>query len=95
MKRYAKTLLVSLVLLIAVFAVVVAIRQDRYTTGHAQGYLTGYTLGCRDADAGAEQNAQDLAISIDPYEFGSSRWKGFMNGFPEGYADGIRAAGNT
>ncbi len=95
MKRYAKTLLVSLALLIAVFAAVAAIRQDRYATGRAQGYLTGYTLGCRDGDAGAEQNAQDLAISIDPYKFGSSRWKGFMNGFPEGYADGVRAADNT
>lgn len=95
MKRYAKTLLVSLVLLVAVLVAVVAVRQDRYATARAQGYLTGYTLGRQDGEATRETDAQELALSVAPYEFGSSRWKGFMVGFPEGYAAGLQSDTNN
>ena len=64
------------------------IREVNYDHGKEQGYLIGYSIGHTDKANGEEQDSQELAGSIVPYEFGNAKWKGFMMGFPEGYLDG-------
>jgi hypothetical protein len=86
----AAVLLAAAVLLVAGF---LWARQENYDAGKAQGYLTGYSIGYTDGVGGREQNSQLLAGEMAPYRYGNSRWKGFMIGFPQGYGDGLSAAG--
>ena len=77
---------------VAVIAAFFAVKESNYNYGKDQGYLTGYSIGHTDKRSGEMQNSQKLAGSIVPYETGTSKWKGFMMGFPDGYADGYDGA---
>lgn len=57
--------------------------------GHAHGYTTGYSIGYTDFLNGKAQNALKVAGEIVPYEPGTAKWKYFIMGFDEGYADGL------
>lgn len=58
-------------------------------TGHAHGYTCGYSIGYTDFLNGKNQDGLKLAGQIVPYEPGSGKWKYFIMGFEEGYADGL------
>lgn len=81
--------------LVAVCSVVIVaislffiIREANYDYGKEQGYLIGYSIGHTDRSNSEQQDSQELAGKIAPYEFGNAKWKGFMMGFSEGYSDG-------
>ena len=64
-------------------------RELERETGHAHGYTTGYSIGYTDFLNGRAQNALKVAGEIVPYEPGTGKWKYFIMGFDEGYADGL------
>ena len=64
-------------------------RELEREAGHAHGYTTGYSIGYTDFLNGKAQNALKVAGEIVPYEPGTGKWKYFIMGFDEGYADGL------
>lgn len=88
MKKKAIGLVAVCLVVIAAISSFFIIREANYDYGKEQGYLIGYSIGHTDQANGEQQDSQELAGSIAPYEFGNAKWKGFMMGFPEGYADG-------
>lgn len=88
MKKKAIGLVAVCLVVIAAISSFFIIREANYDYGKEQGYLIGYSIGHTDQANGEQQDSQELAGNIAPYEFGNAKWKGFMMGFPEGYADG-------
>ena len=84
----AVLVLIALAVVLGVSAFMNQRQQDR-EMGHAHGYTAGYSIGYTDFLNGNAQNAQLLAGEIVPYETGSGKWKYFIMGFDEGYADGL------
>jgi len=87
--------ILTAVLVLIVLAVVLGVtgflnqRELDREEGHAHGYTAGYSIGYTDFLHGTAQNALKLAGQIVPYEPGSGKWKYFIMGFDEGYADGL------
>ena len=83
------------ILILLVLAIVLGItgflnqRELDRETGHAHGYTTGYSIGYTDFLNGKAQNTLKVAGQIVPYEPGTGKWKYFIMGFDEGYADGL------
>ena len=81
---------VSCLLLVLAAAAFLLVRKGHYDYGREQGYLMGYAMGYADRNGTVKQNGQELAGRAAPFAVGSSRWKGFMIGFPEGYSAGCK-----
>lgn len=82
-------------LILLVLAIVLGVtgflnqRELEREEGTAHGYTAGYSIGDADYLNGREQNAQKLAGEIVPYTPGTGKWKFFIMGFTEGYAQGL------
>ena len=89
MKKIVTGILLGCLLIAAAGLFWMNVRQAQYDYGREQGYLMGYSIAYTDKCRGETQNSQLLAGRIVPFEFGNSKWKGFMMGFPEGYSEGL------
>lgn len=89
MKKKAIGLAALCLAVVAALSALFIVREANYDYGKEQGYLVGHAIGRTDRADGEEQDSQELAGGIVPYEFGTAQWKGFMMGFPEGYSDGF------
>lgn len=88
MKKKTTALIVTVIILSVLVFAIFHLRNVSYSEGEELGYLLGYNLGYTDALHNKEQDSQLLAGEIVPYEYGNSKWKGFIMAFPEGYDNG-------
>ena len=90
MKKKGKVVLALCLALVVAVSAFFVVRKANYNHGKELGYLTGYSMGRTDHAADAvKADAQTLGSVVVPYEFGSSKWKGFVMAFPTGYEDGF------
>ena len=82
--KYIKKFVFSIIIAAIVITCFWGIRQCSYDTGKDNGYIAGYAMGYGNSIYSTIQNSQILAKNVCPYDFGSSKWKGFMMGFPAG-----------
>lgn len=94
MKKKVFSIVVVCIVAVAIISAFFNIRKANYNYGREQGYLIGYCIGHADKANGEEQNSQELAGNIVPFEFGNAKWKGFMIGFADGYSDGFTGMDN-
>ena len=64
------------------------IAKVNYNQSKEQGYFVGYSIGRTDKATGVKADDAVLATIVAPYEFGTSKWSGFVWGFEKGYHDG-------
>lgn len=94
LKVKKKTVLIVLafVLLLTLLLGFKLTRKINFETGREQGYSMGYAAGHEDGTRGEERDFQIIAQEANPYQFGNSKWKGFMRGFDQGYSEGMSTA---
>lgn len=80
-----KRFICSVIIVAIVITCFFGAKKLNYNTGKDNGYIAGYTIGYNDFQHKTSHNSQFLAQNVCPYIFGSSKWSGFMMGFPTGY----------
>lgn len=83
--KHIKKFIFPLIIVVIVITCFWGVRKCNYDTGKDNGYIAGYAIGYDDSLHNTSENSQILAQNVCPYDFGSSKWKGFMMGFPVGY----------
>jgi hypothetical protein len=83
--KYIKKIIFPIIIVVIAITCFWGIRKYNYDTGKDNGYIAGYAIGYGDPLHSTSRNSQILAKDVCPYDFGSSKWKGFMMGFPAGY----------
>ena len=89
MKKMGKVVLALCLALVVAVSAFYVVGKVNYNHGKELGYLTGYSMGRTDQATGVTADPGTLGHVVVPYEFGSSKWKGFVMAFPTGYEDGF------